>query len=91
MQVTLFTKENCQLCDAIKYELLDLQAEYGFEVNEAFVDRGADAGVVENQRVPFVHIAREGQAIAHFAFPVNQIELRRAIRNEVMQRSERQG
>ena len=91
MQVTLFTKENCQLCDAIKYELLDLQAEYGFEMNEVFVDFESETRLEENQRVPFVHIDREGQTIAHFAFPVYQVELRRAIRDEMMKRPERQG
>lgn len=91
MQVTLFTKENCQLCDAMKYELLDLQAEYGFEMNEAFVDSESDACAAASERVPYVHVELEGQVISHFAFPVNQVELRRAIRNEMMKRPERQG
>ncbi len=90
MQVTLFTKENCQLCDAIKYELLDLQAEYEFEVNEAFVDSESDARAKAKERVPHVQIELEGQVISHFAFPVNQVELRRAIRKEMMKRPERQ-
>ena len=38
MQVTLFTKQNCQLCDAIKYELMDLQSEYGFMLREEYVE-----------------------------------------------------
>lgn len=91
MQVTLFTKENCQLCDAIKYELLDLQAEYRFEMKEVFVNAESDARESEGRRVPFVHVEREGQVISHFAYPVNQVELRRAIRNEMMKRPERQG
>ncbi|MCY3897140.1 MAG: glutaredoxin family protein [Caldilineaceae bacterium] len=91
MQVTLFTKENCQLCDAIKYELLDLQAEYEFEMNEVFVDSESEAPAVAKERVPHVQIELEGRVISHFAFPVNQVELRRAIRNEMMKRSERQG
>ena len=91
MQVTLFTKENCQLCDAIKYELLDLQAEYEFEMKEAFVDSESDARATAKERVPHVHIELEGQVISHFAFPVNQVELRRAIRKEMMNRPERQG
>ncbi|MYH62098.1 MAG: hypothetical protein F4148_10160 [Caldilineaceae bacterium SB0675_bin_29] len=91
MQVTLFTKENCQLCDAIKYELLDLQAEYEFEVNEAFVDSESDVRAATKERVPFVQIELKGQVVSRFAFPVNQVELRRAIRNEMMKRPERQG
>ena len=91
MQVTLFSKENCQLCDAIKFELLDLQAEFGFEMIEAFVDSESDAGAAANERVPYVQVELEGQVISHFAFPVNQVELRRAIRKEMMKRPERQG
>ncbi len=91
MQVTLFTKENCQLCEAIKYELLDLQAEYEFEMKEAFVDFEPNSRAAANERVPYVQIELEGQVIRQFAFPVNQVELRRAIRNEVMRRPEQQG
>ena len=91
MQVTLFTKENCQLCDAIKYELLDLQAEYEFEMKEAFVDSESDARATAKERVPHVQFELEGRVISQFAFPVNQVELRRAIRNEMMKRPGRQG
>lgn len=90
MQVTLFTKENCQLCDAIKYELLDLQAEYRFEVNEVFVDAEAEVRKVEDRRVPFVHIRRDGKFVSDLAFPVKQTELRRAIHAEAMKSRERQ-
>ncbi len=90
MQVTLFTKPNCQLCDAIKYELLDLQAEYGFAFKEAFVETHTNAEEGEKTRVPFVHIDRDGQVILRFDFPVKQVELRRAIRAEMKSRSEPQ-
>lgn len=91
MQVTLFTKENCQLCDAVKYELLDLQAEYRFEMNEVFVDAESEVREEEDRRVPFVHIEREGKIISDFAFPVRQFELRRAIRAEAMKSREGRG
>ena len=91
MRVTLFTKENCQLCDAIKYELLDLQAEYRFEMNEVFVDAEAEAQEVEDPRVPCVQIEREGRIVSNFAFPLKQFELRQAIRAEAMKTRERRG
>ena len=91
MRVTLFTKENCQLCDAIKYELLDLQAEYRFEMNEVFVDAEAEAQEVEDPRVPYVQIEREGRIVSNFAFPLKQFELRQTIRAEAMKTRERQG
>lgn len=90
MQVTLFTKPNCQICDSIKYELLDLQAEYRFAFKEEFVETDAKVEEGENSRVPFVHIDRDGQVILRFDFPVNQVELRRAIRAEMKIRSEPQ-
>ena len=40
MKVTLFSKHDCQLCDALKYELLDLQVEYRFALDELFVEGG---------------------------------------------------
>ncbi len=90
MQATLFTKANCQLCDAIKYELLDLEAEYGFEFREAFVETDSNAQEGEQDRVPFVHFERNGQVVLQFAYPVNQAELRRAVRAEMESRSGRQ-
>ena len=42
MRVILFTKTNCRLCDAIKYELLDLQTEYEFALKEEFVETDQD-------------------------------------------------
>ena len=90
MQVILFTKTNCQLCDALKYELLDLRAEYEFELIEEFVETNSDAPKEEQPHVPFVYIEREGQVIRRLAYPVKQVELRRAVRTEMRSRSERQ-
>lgn len=87
MQVTLFTKANCQICDAIKYELIDLLAEYEFELVEEFVETSSDAREGERPRVPFVHFEREGRVIQHLAYPVKQVELRRAVRAEIKSRS----
>lgn len=91
MQVTLFTKADCQLCDAIKYELLDLWAEYEFELIEEFVETSSNAQERELPRVPFVHFEREGLVIRQFEYPVRQVELRRAVRAEMKSRSKRQG
>lgn len=83
MQVTLFTKPNCQLCDAIKYELLDLQSEYGFTLREEFVTSDLDDQDGEDPLVPIVDIERAGGATLRFDFPVKQVELRRAIHAEM--------
>ncbi len=82
MQVTLFSKHNCQLCDAIKYELMDLQGEYRFGLREAFVE---DETSVDGAaaRVPFVDIEGADGATVRFDFPVKQAELRRAIHAEM--------
>ncbi len=83
MQVTLFTKHNCQLCDAIKYELLDLQAEYGFGFGEQLVEDEQVRGEDMETLVPFVDIERADGSTVRFDFPVKQAELRRAIRAEM--------
>ncbi len=84
MRITLFTKRNCQLCDAIKYELLDLQLEYGFDFTETFLEE--ESGVVPEvlQRVPYVTVERDGQAILRLEHPVEQTALRRVVRAQVM-------
>ena len=90
MQVVLFTKTNCQLCDAIKYELLDLQAEYAFEIHEEFVETDSNAQEDEQPGVPRVHFERDGRVILCLDYPVKQDELRRAVRAEMKDRSGRQ-
>jgi len=91
MRVILFTKLNCQLCDAIKYELLDLQSEYGFALKEKFVETDQDVGEDEETPVPFSHIEREGKDILHLEYPVRQVELRSAIDIGVKRRADREG
>ncbi len=91
MRVILFTKTNCRLCDAIKYELLDLQTEYGFALKEEFVETDQDVRGGEETLVPFIHIEREGQDTLRFEFPVKQAELRRAIHVEMKRRSDQEG
>ncbi len=83
MQVTLFTKHNCQLCDAIKYELLDLQGEYGFGFGEQLVEDEQGCGEDVETLVPSVDIERADGSTVRFEFPVKQAELRRAIRAEM--------
>ncbi len=83
MQVTLFTKHNCQLCDAIKYELLDLQSEFGFSLREEFVAGEQDAQQGELPHVPIVEIERTGRAPIRLDFPVKQTELRHTIHAEM--------
>ncbi len=88
MQVTLFTKQNCQLCDAIKYELMDLQSEYGFTLREEYVEGDQVAQDDEQHLVPTVDIEGADGATIRFDFPVKQAELRRAIHAEMKRRSD---
>lgn len=87
MEVTLFSKPSCQLCDALKYELLDLEAEYGFALHEEFVD--ADGGREENgeRRVPYVEIRRSDGTRLMLGSPLKQPDLRRTILAEFSRRS----
>ncbi len=88
MQVTLFTKQNCQLCDAIKYELMDLQSEYGFMLREEYVEGDQVAQDDEQRLVPTVDIEGADGATIRFDFPVKQAELRRAIHAEMKRQSD---
>ena len=83
MKVTLFSKHDCQLCDALKYELLDLQVEYGFALDEQFVEEDPPYGEDEKMLVPFVDIERPNGSTVRLDFPVKQSELRRAIHAEM--------
>lgn len=91
MRVILFTKKDCQLCDAIKYELLDLQSEYGFSLKEKFVEASQDVGEDEETPVPYICIERDGQEVLHLEYPVRQVELRSAIHIEMKRRADREG
>lgn len=91
MQVTLFTKLNCQLCDAIKYELMDLQSEYGFALSEEFVEGDPNALEGAQTRVPTVDIRWGDEETLRLDYPVKQTELRRAIHAEMQRRSYKQG
>ena len=83
MKVTLFSKHDCQLCDALKYELLDLQVEYRFALDEQFVEEDPSCGEDEKVLVPFVDIERKDGSTVRLDFPVKQPELRRAIHAEM--------
>ena len=80
MQVTLFSKRQCQLCDAIKFELLDLQSEYEFALREQVVEDDQELlRERAKQRVPFVEMEHANGTTVRFDFPVKQAELRRYI------------
>jgi hypothetical protein len=83
MQVTLFSKHRCQLCDAIKFELMDLQGEYGFGLGEHFVEESTAEGERAAPLVPFVVMECADGTTVRFDFPVKQAELRRSIHAEM--------
>ncbi len=83
MQVTVFSKRHCQLCDAIKFELMDLQSEYGFSLREHFIEDDQSLRERAEDRVPFVEMELASGATVRFDFPVKQTELRRRIHAEM--------
>lgn len=82
MLVTLFSKPDCQLCDALKFELTDLQSEYNFALREEFVKADALEDREVEPHVPYVDIDRDDGSTLRFDFPVKQTELRRVIHSE---------
>lgn len=57
MQVTLYSKPDCPLCEELKADLLSLQAELGFDLTERNIEE--DAGDWQRFRtlIPVVDIA----------------------------------
>lgn len=77
MQVTLYTKPGCHLCDAVKFELLDLQDEIDFELNECNILENPALFAAYHLRIPVVEI--EGHT--PLSAPIAQADLRKTLRS----------
>lgn len=75
MQVTLYTKPECHLCDDVKADLQVLQAEVGFVLQECNIE--TEPALFEQYRylIPVVNIEPGPLLYA----PIDTYELRRAI------------
>lgn len=83
MRLILYAKPECHLCDVIKVDLLDLQAEFGFDLIEYnILDDEAlhDAYFLHIPVVVMRADADENAEPVRLMAPISQIELRREIK-----------
>jgi len=63
MQITLYTKPDCHLCDELKRDLADLQPEFGFTLHERDILADADLEQQFQYLVPVLEI--DGRALLY--------------------------
>ncbi|MBX3000833.1 MAG: glutaredoxin family protein [Caldilineaceae bacterium] len=81
MRVILYAKPACHLCDVIKLDLLDLQAEFGFDLIEYNILEDEALYDAYFLTIPVVEIdADEDKEPVQLMAPIGQIELRREIK-----------
>ena len=60
-RVTLYTRQRCHLCDAVKHQLALLRVEADFEIQEINIDESEELRERYGERVPVVAI--NGRAV----------------------------
>lgn len=63
MQLTLYTKPDCHLCDELKRDLADLQPEFGFALHERNILEDADLEQQFQYLIPVLEI--EGRTLLY--------------------------
>ncbi|MES9683514.1 glutaredoxin [Bacillus sp. AFS001701] len=63
MKLTLFTKENCGLCEEAKDAIRLVQSEYEIEVNE--IDIYSDDALLEEYQLMIPVIQMNGETVAY--------------------------
>jgi hypothetical protein len=81
VRVILYAKPACHLCDVVKIDLLDLQAEFEFDLVEYNILEDEALHDAYFLTIPVVEICTEdeGEPVQLMA-PISQIELRREIK-----------
>jgi hypothetical protein len=81
VRVILYAKPACHLCDVIKLDLLDLQAEFGFDLVEYNILEDEALHDAYFLYIPVVEIGADEDADpVQLMAPISQIELRREIK-----------
>lgn len=78
MQITLYTKPDCHLCDELKRDLADLQPEFGFALHERNILEDADMQSRFQYLIPVLEI--EGRTLLYP--PHDWLTLRNALSAE---------
>jgi hypothetical protein len=83
VRLILYAKPGCHLCDVIKLDLLDLQAEFGFDLVEYNILENEALHDAYFLTIPVVEIRADADGDAKpvlLKAPISQIELRREIK-----------
>lgn len=78
-RVVLYTRKHCHLCDELKHQLVLLQQETDFEIEELNVDLSEELRERYNERVPVIEI--NGHEV--FDYPLNTKRFLEILRAEV--------
>ncbi|MBI1297906.1 glutaredoxin family protein [bacterium] len=79
MRVTFYTKPDCLLCETVRMELLDLQWDVNFQLDELDITSDEILHARYFLEIPVVEI-RTGDELMQLKAPISQIELRRQLK-----------
>lgn len=79
MRVTFYTKPDCLLCETMRMELLDLQWDVNFQLEELDIASDETLHARYFLEIPVVEI-RAGNELVQLKAPISQIELRRQLK-----------
>ena len=73
--VTIYSRRGCHLCEVAMEKIQELQPEFGYQVDEIFIDGNEDLVEKYGEQVPVIHI--DGKP--HDFFRVNEERFRTAL------------
>ena len=73
--ITIYSRRGCHLCEVAVEKVYALQPEYGYLVEEIFIDGDSDLTQEYGEQVPVIHI--DGKP--HDFFRVNEERFRAAL------------
>jgi glutaredoxin len=71
-QITIYSRKGCHLCEVAREKIDELQPEFGYHVEEIFIDGNHDLVEKYGEQVPVIHI--DGRP--HDFFRVNEERFR---------------
>ena len=78
LELTIYSKKNCHLCDIAKDKLLRLQRELRFSITEVDIEK--DIEVFEKYKYLIPVVEMDGRII--FTYRINEDELRNLIKQK---------
>ena len=75
VNITLYSKKDCHLCDIAKETLLKLQEEFPFSMTEIDIEKDENAFEKYKYLIPVIEI--DGEKI--LTYRINEIELKRLL------------